>query len=473
MLGESKDQPRLSTTERISWKETIGFGLSGIPGGIFSTFLGYIQAFYFGYMGLQPGWIVMAQIIYAIWNVLNDPLFGMLQDRTRSRKGRYMPWIKACAPLFSISFVLVFFPPAAWSNAVGGVDYQMPLFLWYLISQLLFDTFFTICYLACSALFPQMTLDGRERTKISLVAAGLGIAGAAAAGFIPMILLSSPTPESISTFQASVVVYGVVALVPWLLLVRWVKERQEYIPPKQQPFRTSAKAVFTNPAGRVFIVYEGIAMGINYFIQTSFAFIIAWIFGYNAYHGTWTFWNAVPFLLGPLGGIVAGTIVQLYIPKFRDLKTAIMISLIFECAGFTIAFLAAWMPAGAIVGTYDLPESAWLVSIGFSIAAFGLPSDIIYHGPVRSDVVDYDEVLTGERREAVYAGVGCILSKPMTSVALAAVPVILALFGLVPAKQGDINFGLEVLGNDFGIAITGVAVAAFLVPAILAGIGIV
>ncbi len=461
-----------SLAERVTWKETAGYGLSSLPGGVFVSMLGFLQAFWYGWMGLDPGWIVLAQIIYAIWNVLNDPIFGMLMDRTRTRHGRYIPWIKVCAPLFSASFIFIFFPPESWRLSTGGVDFQFPLFAWYLVSQLCYDTCFTICYLACTALFPQITIDGRERTKIALASAGFSIAGAAA-GLVPMALLSSPSPESVAIFQACVVVFGAVSFIPWIFFTRWVKERQEYIPPMQASFMQSAKAVLTNRAGQAFIAYEGLATGTMYFVQTGFAFVIAWVFGFNNDNPGSTFWDAVPFLIGPAAGIVAGTIIMLYIPRHRDLKATITFSLAMQCIGYTLAFLAAYVPPGVMVGAYALPPGAWLVSAGFSIGAVGMPAFLIYLAPARAMVVDYDESLTGERREAVYSGLGCIASKPMTSLALAAVPLVLAAFSLVPANTVDFTNGLVVKGDDFGTAITGVAVAAFLIPAILSAIGIV
>ncbi|MBN2153027.1 MAG: MFS transporter [Candidatus Lokiarchaeota archaeon] len=460
-----------SPAERVSWKETVGYALSSVPGGIFVSMLGFLQAFWYGWMGLDPSWIAVAQVVYAVWNVLNDPIFGMLMDRTRTKSGRYIPWIKVCAPLFSASFVLVFFPPAGWGLSTGGVDYQFPLFVWYLVSQLCYDTCFTICYLACTALFPQITIDGRERTKIALASAGLSIAGAAA-GLVPMALLSNPSPESVAAFQVCVLVFGAVSFVPWAFFTRWVKERQEYIPPTQASFRQSARTVLANRAGQAFIAYEGLSTGAMYFVQTGFAFVIAWIFGFNDSNPGSTFWDAVPFLLGPAGGIVAGTVIILYIPRYRDLKAAITFSLAIQSVGYAIAFAAAYVPNGTMVGAYSLPPGAWLVSLGFSVGAMGMPAFLIYLAPARAMVVDYDESITGERREAVYSGLGCIASKPMTSLALAAVPFILASFSLVPANDIDFTNGLVVEGDDFGRAITGVAVATFLIPAILSAIGV-
>ncbi len=354
--------------------------------------------------------------------------------------------------------------------SIGGADFQIPLFLWYLVSQLCYDTCFTICYLACTALFPQITLDGRERTKIALVSAGFSIVGAIA-GLVPMALLSNPSTELVAIFQVCVIVLGVVSFVPWIFFTRWVRERQEYIPPTQASFKQSARAVLTNRAGQVFIAYEGLATATMYFVQTSFPFVIAWIFGFNKNNPGATFWDAVPYLLGPAAGIAAGTIIMLYIPRNRDLKAVITFSLAIQCIGYALAFTAAYIPPGVMVGAYAMLPGAWLVSAGFSIGALGMPAFLIYLAPARGLVVDYDESITGERREAVYAGLGCIASKPMTSVALAAVPIILAAFSLVPANEVDFTNGLIVRGSDFGTAITGVAVAAFLIPAILSAIG--
>ncbi|MEX2718682.1 MAG: hypothetical protein Q6370_020480, partial [Candidatus Sigynarchaeota archaeon] len=59
-------------------KEYIGYNMGALPGAFFGSFMGQIQAFYFKWMGLDWGWIVVAQILFAVWNVLNDPLFGIL-----------------------------------------------------------------------------------------------------------------------------------------------------------------------------------------------------------------------------------------------------------------------------------------------------------------------------------------------------------------------------------------------------------
>ena len=54
-----------------------------IPGAAFGGFMGAIQTFYYGFMGLNYTYIFWTQVIYAIWNAVNDPIFGHTMDKTK------------------------------------------------------------------------------------------------------------------------------------------------------------------------------------------------------------------------------------------------------------------------------------------------------------------------------------------------------------------------------------------------------
>ena len=93
--------------EKVKLSHKIVYALGQVPGAVFGGFLGSIQTFYYGWLGLKYEYIFWTQIIYAIWNMLNDPLFGHLQDKTRTKHGRYIPWIKWTAPFFTLAFMAV------------------------------------------------------------------------------------------------------------------------------------------------------------------------------------------------------------------------------------------------------------------------------------------------------------------------------------------------------------------------------
>lgn len=461
-----------SSFSKLPMRQKLAYASGQLPGSFFGSFTGQIQAFFYGYMGLRWEYIIIAQIFFAIWNFINDPIFGVLQDRTKTQKGRYIPWIKWCAPFFTVGFIVLFFPPDYWRNSISGEEFQIPLLLWYMFGQMFYDTFFTIVYLAHVALMPQMTMDTQERTQISIISSVMGLIGIAASAAFPLMYLTQPiTPEMISNFKIVVVIFGILGLAPWYWIVKDVKERQEFIPEKDTPFWESVKCVFRNPSGRIYIIYDGISVGVLNFVMGAITFLLSYVIG--TYSGLSVF-DQIGYLIGPVLCFIIGLVIELKIPKKWDLKTALWYSMITEAIGFFIAFLGVLPTENAPLEIYQVPENLWLVSLGVSIAMLGFSGDFIYHNPMRAHTIDYDELTTGERRESVYAGVGCLLSKPMISVALAGITTTMALYGLVPANPDDplVSSGLTLAANStWPRAIMGVGVAVFLVPAILALIG--
>lgn len=97
---------------------------------------GGMTYFYTKYLGLDEGLASIVWIIFAVWNALNDPLFGYISDRTRSKLGRRIPYIRYGALLYGLIFILSWF---LWP--FGGS--QIALFMQMLLSLFFFDTFYT------------------------------------------------------------------------------------------------------------------------------------------------------------------------------------------------------------------------------------------------------------------------------------------------------------------------------------------
>ena len=110
-----------------------GFGAFGInlTTGLFLT---WTQIFYINMILIDPLMWALAWIIYFIWNALNDPIFGHISDKTRTKYGRRIPYLMIGGPLLSISFICIYLVPAYSSSWIK--------FSWLLVSLLLYDSFF-------------------------------------------------------------------------------------------------------------------------------------------------------------------------------------------------------------------------------------------------------------------------------------------------------------------------------------------
>ncbi|MFX1450975.1 MAG: MFS transporter, partial [Promethearchaeota archaeon] len=170
--------------EKISLKVNIVYGL-GNMGTMFLTgiFDAACVKFYTDKVFLQPIYIGIAFLLFAIWNALNDPIFGHLSDRTRTKIGRRIPYLRIVSFTFGITFILVWFPPS-------NVQAQFDIFLYLLITILLFDTCFTIFGLNMIALLPELSLDPNERTKLSLYMTIFGMVAIVITFLVPFTFLT-------------------------------------------------------------------------------------------------------------------------------------------------------------------------------------------------------------------------------------------------------------------------------------------
>lgn len=442
----------------VPMKEKLAYSFAQMPGTFYGGVMGVIQSFYFAWMGLLNVWIFIAQIIYATWNVINDPIFGNAIGNTRyynKKRGevqRYIPYIKFGAPIFSLCFALVFFPPDAWRGQTSNLTIQIWLFIWYLVSQLAYDTLFTLVLCAHVALLPQMTLNQREREKIQLMSTAFMLPAIIFGFIVPVIYLANPSTATIAQFQLLVVFIAIFGIFPYLILSKYVREHSEYIPENKTPLLKSIKLAFKNPSFRVYVIYDGVSVLMLNLVMVSLPFYLTWVLG------PMDGFNMLLFWIGPIICLLISISIVLRIAAKRSTKASITYYLGALVIGSFFSFFAG------------LSGNWVLVSIGFSIFMLGFTGDFIQHNPMRADTIDYDYwKISGERREGLYAGVGSLLSKPMISVALAFPTALMTAFGLIYV---DVEGGLAAT-QGLAAASLGVNLSMTLIPGIVCLIGLI
>ncbi|TFG28435.1 MAG: MFS transporter [Promethearchaeota archaeon] len=102
---------------------------------------GFALVFYFYEVevGIAVGLLGFAFVIFAIWNMINDPILGFITDRPMKwtkKWGLRAPWVVISAFPILIFYFLIWVPPENASD--------MTIFLWFIIITCLFDTFFSI-----------------------------------------------------------------------------------------------------------------------------------------------------------------------------------------------------------------------------------------------------------------------------------------------------------------------------------------
>ena len=124
-----------------------------------STFSFYYVKVFLNEYHIDEKWFHFAQLLYLIWNAINDPLFAYYQDTKQSKFTQTRRHsILYTAPLFSLAYLLAWFP---WQSQ--GIITGLHL----IIALCLYDTMFTFIGLAMCCLFTEIAISQRDRVLLT------------------------------------------------------------------------------------------------------------------------------------------------------------------------------------------------------------------------------------------------------------------------------------------------------------------
>ena len=146
---------------KLSVKTKLLFGFGDFGMQVLTAFIQFCQlAYYTDVCGIQPGLAGTAILVGKLtWDMVNDVLFGWMEDKTKSRLGRRRPYLIFCAVPLMLTFWLMLSLPVGMSNVKA--------FFAIVGTALLFDTFSTLVTTAYSAMTAELTTDYDERTSVS------------------------------------------------------------------------------------------------------------------------------------------------------------------------------------------------------------------------------------------------------------------------------------------------------------------
>lgn len=156
--------------DRVSLPIKLGFGFGDLGYNLVWQGTNFFLLFvYTDVFGVSP---TVAGAIYAlalIWDAITDPVMGVIADRTRTKWGRYRPWIAIGALPLGIGYTIAY-----WNPGFQGVA----LVAWLAFTHCFLRTAFTVANIPYSSLQARLTNDAKERTTL----AGFRMMGAAAGG---------------------------------------------------------------------------------------------------------------------------------------------------------------------------------------------------------------------------------------------------------------------------------------------------
>jgi Na+/melibiose symporter-like transporter len=397
---------------RVPWRMVLAYGAPGVGAGYMYLLLGlYVMKFSTDVLLIAPAAMGLIFGASRIWDAVSDPLVGYLSDRTRSRFGRRRVWLMASIVPIAATFVMVFSPPRALSDGA--------LVAWMAVAIIGFYSAMTVFFVPHLSLGAELSKSYHERSRLFGMRHAFYTFGSilSLATFYQLIRAEQQGADVVRD-MAQYLSMGT-ALVMGMLIVfagSQLRERADYQGRvNERPFQ-AFRDVWRNPHARLLIVVTFIENIGSAAIGVLTLYVAQYVVGAPTLAPLFILCYMVPSTIS----------VPLWLPLSRRF-------------GKVRLWLFAMVLTGVSFGAmFALPfmDSIVAKSIYISIAAMfaGLAAGCggTLAPSVQGDVIDYDELMTGERKEGSYFAAWNFVFKGGMGVMLFLTGFVLQLSGFVP-----------------------------------------
>lgn len=418
-------QPQHLTPEPLTFSTKLAYGAGDLGPAITANLLAFFLLIFFtNVAGLNAGLAGSVLMIGKIWDAVNDPMVGVLSDRTRStRWGRRYPWMLYGAIPFGLTFFLQWIVPHFSDNPTTN---QWGLFAYYIFVAVLFNTFYTFVNLPYTALTPELTQDYNERTSLNSFRFAFSIGGSILSLILALVIFKI-VPDAGQQYIWLGGICAVLSTAPlyWCVYGTYQRSRamaQLHLPTEEEasaslPFLTQLKIAFSN---RPFLYVIGI-------------YLCSWL--------------AVQ---------VTAAILPFFVVNCMRLPAENFTLIALAVQGTALLMLFVWSAVSARVGkkaVYFMGMALWIIAQAglfflqpsqtgllyplAIMAGVGVSTAYLIPWSMIPDVIELDELNTGQRREGIFYGFMVLLQKIGLAVGLFLVGQALNWAGFIESVPGQ------------------------------------
>ena len=358
----------------------------------------------------QFGAITAIVVAARIFDALNDPIMGNIIERTRTRWGKFKPWLVIGIISTSVVVYLAF-----------NTDLQGWSFVWFFgVIYFLYSIAYTMHDISYWGMVPALSSDANARNQFaSRATLFAGIGGTLASVLIPMFTIGDKAIGGSTTTAYGVISLIICIIAPLFLCftIFGVREKREYndAPP------VSLKNIWNSITGNdqllwISLIFLLQPIGNGLIVGGIGSTYIYFDFGYNG--GLFSLFTIV--------GMSVTAFLMIFYPAIsRKLprKRFMSILLVISMVGYALMLIAGLsMPA-------EMPKF-WVVTVGYMLSNFGQYGFYLVMMISIINTVEYNEYLSGDRDEAIIASLRPFLTKMSSALIVLITNVAYMIFGV-------------------------------------------
>lgn len=389
-IRKGRREMKLSVGEKISY----GLGAVG-KDMVYMLSAGYILYYYQDVLGVSA--IAMGMILMAarVFDAFNDPVMGVIVAKTKTKWGKFRPWLLIGTILNAIVLYLMFAAPPSLDGK-GLVAYAA-------VAYVLWGVTYTMMDIPFWSMIPAFTEGGKERENLSTLARSCAGVGSAIITIITMkcVYVLGQGNERMG-FKWFALIVSLLFVLFTLVTCMVIKEKSTVdvdSPSVGEMFR----ALLRNDQAMT-VVITIVLINCSLYITSN---LLIYFFKYD--FGTETWYNSYT-LFNTFGGVIQILSMMIFFPVLRKFISAIQVfyaSIILSVSGYTVLLVLSFV---------NMSNLLLLLIPGFLIfTAFGMLT--VLTTVFLANTVDYGEMKNGRRDESVIFSMQTFVVKLASGVA--------------------------------------------------------
>ena len=366
---------------KTTWREKIGYGIGAIGLDLsYGLFYSYLSYYLSSVLGLKEGFLLLLTPLARIWDGINDPIMGTIVDSTKTKMGKYRPWIVIGAVSNAVVLSLLF-----TSFGISGTK----LYVYIAFMYVLWGMTNTMADIPYWSMVPSFTNDPKDRNLIATVARtfsglGQGIITVATPIILPLLSSGMTTDKgySASGFSKWAIICGGLLILFSSICVLSTKERHVIYNAEKFSFKKMFKVIASNDQLIVFMIFAMISNAGWYLTSGTAVYYFTDVLGEPTAQSLFS-------MIGAIGSVLGLLVIPVLGKKFSN-RTIYQISLGMAIIGYVLMYIFG--PVLKITIALD---------ISYIIASIGIGSMFVAQTIFLADIVDYGEFKSGKRNESI------------------------------------------------------------------------
>ena len=386
----------LSPSIKVPMTQKIAFGVGMLANQMFPAAISIFIVVLVQDLGF-PGWMWgVVSLAPRIFDSLTDPIMGFISDNTKSKWGRRRQYVFLGAITMGVSFVIM------WQlYRDSSIDYNFAYFLFWSIVFYLGLTIFSVPYVAMGY---EMSDDFHERTSIMAIAQWIGQWAWVIAPWFWVIMYDTAWFETADVAVRELAIWvglacAICAMVPAIFIKSKSTLEENYSPMTMKNIGGSlikiwdsfgeafTSAPFRKLCFATFLIFNA------FNTVAAFTFFIIVYYLFNGDAGAAGIW---PTLFGSVGALCTAFLVIPIVAKMSKAfgkKNAFLISQSISVLGYVMLWFLF------------VPGKPYLFLIALPFFSFGIGGLFTIMMSMTADVIDLDELTSGQRREGVFGAI--------------------------------------------------------------------